>query len=253
MEPTQVIIRPVISEKSFALAEAGKYTFRVHDQAHKTEIRQAVEDSHRFSPRQIFHRGIAGVNCARRDVRRGAALRGESSALADGQMSCGTHLAGKNAPLAHASGSGQSDLPAKKRVVAHLAGVPNLHEIVDLYATADVRFADRRAVNRAARLDFDVIFDDGGSSLAHFVPPAVSLARVTKAVAPDHHAILQNYAAPDAAVLADSGMRVRKEIVADFCALVDSHKAVKHGSSPNFDVFIHKAIWSDVRSPPDSG
>jgi large subunit ribosomal protein L23 len=43
MEPTQVVIRPVISEKSFALAEAGKYTFRVHDQAHKTEIRQAIE------------------------------------------------------------------------------------------------------------------------------------------------------------------------------------------------------------------
>ena len=43
MELTQVIIRPVISEKSFALAEAGKYTFRVHDDAHKTEIRQAVE------------------------------------------------------------------------------------------------------------------------------------------------------------------------------------------------------------------
>jgi large subunit ribosomal protein L23 len=43
MDPTQVIIRPVISEKSFALAEAGKYTFRVHDHAHKTQIRQAVE------------------------------------------------------------------------------------------------------------------------------------------------------------------------------------------------------------------
>ena len=43
MEPTQVIIRPVISEKSFALAEAGKYTFRIHDRAHKTEVRQAIE------------------------------------------------------------------------------------------------------------------------------------------------------------------------------------------------------------------
>ena len=43
MEPTQVVIRPVISEKTFALAEAGKYTFRVHDHAHKTQIRQAVE------------------------------------------------------------------------------------------------------------------------------------------------------------------------------------------------------------------
>jgi large subunit ribosomal protein L23 len=43
MDPTQVIIRPVVSEKSFVLAEAGKYTFRVHDKAHKTQIRQAIE------------------------------------------------------------------------------------------------------------------------------------------------------------------------------------------------------------------
>ncbi len=43
MDHTQVIIRPVISEKSFALAEAGKYTFRVHEKAHKTQIRQAIE------------------------------------------------------------------------------------------------------------------------------------------------------------------------------------------------------------------
>jgi large subunit ribosomal protein L23 len=43
MDPTQVIIRPVLSEKTFARAEAGKYTFRVHERAHKTQIRQAVE------------------------------------------------------------------------------------------------------------------------------------------------------------------------------------------------------------------
>ena len=44
MDMSQVIIRPVVSEKSFVLAEAGKYTFRVHDKAHKTQIRQAVEE-----------------------------------------------------------------------------------------------------------------------------------------------------------------------------------------------------------------
>ena len=43
MDPRQVIIRPVVSEKTFVLAEAGKYTFRVHDRAHKTQIRQAIE------------------------------------------------------------------------------------------------------------------------------------------------------------------------------------------------------------------
>ena len=43
MDASQVIIRPVVSEKTYVLAEAGKYTFRVHDKAHKTQIRQAVE------------------------------------------------------------------------------------------------------------------------------------------------------------------------------------------------------------------
>jgi large subunit ribosomal protein L23 len=56
MAPTQVIIRPVISEKTFALAEAGKYTFRVHDEAHKTEVRQAIE--------QLFDVGVIDVRTA---------------------------------------------------------------------------------------------------------------------------------------------------------------------------------------------
>ncbi len=43
MDPGQVIIRPVVSEKTYVLAEAGKYTFRVGDRAHKTQIRQAIE------------------------------------------------------------------------------------------------------------------------------------------------------------------------------------------------------------------
>ena len=43
MEHSQVIIRPVVSEKSYVLSAANRYTFRVHDEAHKTQIRQAVE------------------------------------------------------------------------------------------------------------------------------------------------------------------------------------------------------------------
>src|SRR5580704_11473821 len=43
MEHTQVIIRPVVSEKSYVLSAADRYTFRVHPDAAKTHIRQAVE------------------------------------------------------------------------------------------------------------------------------------------------------------------------------------------------------------------
>jgi large subunit ribosomal protein L23 len=43
MDASQVIIRPVVSEKSYVLATADKYTFRVHADAHKTQIKQAIE------------------------------------------------------------------------------------------------------------------------------------------------------------------------------------------------------------------
>ena len=43
MDHSQVIIRPVVSEKSYVLSALNRYTFRVHHEAHKTQIRQAVE------------------------------------------------------------------------------------------------------------------------------------------------------------------------------------------------------------------
>ena len=42
MDARTILIRPVISEKSYALIAEGKYTFRVDDRAHKTQIAQAV-------------------------------------------------------------------------------------------------------------------------------------------------------------------------------------------------------------------
>lgn len=44
MDPRNVIIEPVVSEKSYALMGANKYTFRVNDDAHKTQIAHAVEE-----------------------------------------------------------------------------------------------------------------------------------------------------------------------------------------------------------------
>jgi large subunit ribosomal protein L23 len=44
MDSRQVVISPVVSEKSYALIAQNKYTFRVHPDAHKTQIRQAVEE-----------------------------------------------------------------------------------------------------------------------------------------------------------------------------------------------------------------
>ena len=44
MTAREILIKPVVSEKSYALLAANKYTFRVHNEAHKTQVRQAVEE-----------------------------------------------------------------------------------------------------------------------------------------------------------------------------------------------------------------
>ncbi len=38
-----VLVAPVVSEKSYAGITEGRYTFKVHADAHKTHVRQAVE------------------------------------------------------------------------------------------------------------------------------------------------------------------------------------------------------------------
>ena len=54
LHPNQVLLAPVVSEKSYSLITDRKYTFRVHADAHKTQIRQAVEE--------LFDVEVASVN-----------------------------------------------------------------------------------------------------------------------------------------------------------------------------------------------
>ena len=44
MHASQVILAPVVSEKSYQGTAESLYTFKVHQDAHKTQIRQAVEE-----------------------------------------------------------------------------------------------------------------------------------------------------------------------------------------------------------------
>ena len=44
LHPGEILIRPVVSEKSYEQIQRNRYTFQVHKDAHKTQIRQAVEE-----------------------------------------------------------------------------------------------------------------------------------------------------------------------------------------------------------------
>jgi large subunit ribosomal protein L23 len=61
-DPRDVLLRPVISEKSYGLLDENKYTFVVHPDANKTQIKIAVE--------QVFNVKVLDVNTLNRQGKR---------------------------------------------------------------------------------------------------------------------------------------------------------------------------------------
>ncbi|WNM24056.1 50S ribosomal protein L23 [Demequina capsici] len=57
-DPRDILIRPIVSEKSYGLMDEGKYTFEVAPSANKTEIKIAVE--------QVFGVKVTSVNTINR-------------------------------------------------------------------------------------------------------------------------------------------------------------------------------------------
>ena len=61
-DPRDVIVAPVVSEKSYAELQQNWYTFLVHPDANKTEIKIAIE--------QIFNVRVLTVNTLNREGKR---------------------------------------------------------------------------------------------------------------------------------------------------------------------------------------
>jgi large subunit ribosomal protein L23 len=74
VEAEKIIIRPIISEKSYAQIDHSRYTFEVHPDAHKTMIAQAVQ--------QLFNVTVVGVSTAnvRPKPKRRGMTKGRTSA-----------------------------------------------------------------------------------------------------------------------------------------------------------------------------
>ena len=57
LHPNEILLAPVVSEKSYSLIDQRKYSFRVHPDAHRTQVRQAVEE--------LFDVHVESVNIAK--------------------------------------------------------------------------------------------------------------------------------------------------------------------------------------------
>lgn len=211
------------------------------------QFREAMKHAGGAQPAFIFKRGRTGKNRALRHVVRNSALRRKHCTIADVKVSCRGGLSGHDASIADDGRAGEADLSAEKRIFADFTSVADLNEVIDFNAARDACFTDRRAVDGAIGLDLDVVFDDGRAHLLHLVPASILLAREAEAVASDDHAVLENHAIANLAILTDNGMAMREKIVAYARAAVNAHKTVQNGFAADDHVIVYKAERANVR------
>jgi len=60
LQPEDVLIEPLVSERSWARQDEGKYTFRVHKKANKIQVRQAVEALFEVNVERVWTQNYAG-------------------------------------------------------------------------------------------------------------------------------------------------------------------------------------------------
>ena len=91
-DPRDIIIEPVVSEKSYQLVEQGVYTFKVHPSASKPEISDAIRD--------IFNVKVVKVNTLNRKGKRKRDRRtGNYGARPDTKRAIVTLAPGDSIPL----------------------------------------------------------------------------------------------------------------------------------------------------------
>ena len=91
-DPRDVILAPVVSEKSYALLDSNVYTFKVHPDASKPEIADAI--------RSIFHVKVVKVNTLNRKGKTTRARRtGKTGSKPDTKRAIVTLAAGDEIPL----------------------------------------------------------------------------------------------------------------------------------------------------------
>lgn len=71
LQPEDVLIRPLVSERSWAVQDEGKYTFRVHAKANKLQIRSAVETMFEVTVERVWTQNYRGKPRQRKVGQRG--------------------------------------------------------------------------------------------------------------------------------------------------------------------------------------
>src|ERR1700730_17472690 len=172
------------------------------------------------------------------DVVGHAGLGGEDGARPNRHVVGHANLHGQHGPVAHPRGARDPDLGDQDHVFAHVAVVPDLHQVVDLAAAAHDRLAEGRAVDRGVGPDLDVVLD---AQAAHLRDLAMGRAveGVAEAVGAQHRAGVHDDPVADADVLAHHHVGMQTHVLAEHRAAPHEAERSHPGVRPDHRLRLH--------------
>src|SRR6266567_5101440 len=167
------------------------------------------------------------MDCSRRDIHVHSTLRCNNRAIANFQVPGGPNLPRQNAAIADVCRAGKPDLSTKNCILADFASVADEHQIINLRSAPDPRLSHGRPVDARVGLNLHVILDYNGSLLHDLVPSPVRTLREPESISTDDDTVLQDHTISNTTVFTHHGLRMREEIVSNFCVLINGDQAVK--------------------------
>ena len=143
-------------------------------------------------------------------------MGGGNDAVADLQMSGGSHLAAENHLVSYVRAAGQTCLSAKQSVLPDRRAMTDLDEVIDLRPSPDCRGSDARAVYDRTGPYLHIIRYYDGSGLRDLLPGGIGMPGVTKAVASYHNVVLQDNAPAKSTLFTNNAMRMNEGLIAYF-------------------------------------
>ncbi len=122
----------------------------------------------------------------------------------------------------------------------------DLDQIVDLGAVVDQGVSDRSAVNAGVGLNIDVGADENGSGLWDFMPASEFIFGKAEAVCSDDGSVFEGDMVAKLAALADNGVGVGEEMVANGHVAIEDDVRQDGGVCADVDIGREDSVGTDV-------
>jgi hypothetical protein len=180
-----------------------------------------------------------------------ARLSIDGSSLPDRQVSRRAGLSRHGDARFKDGTSRKTGLSADNVILAHNAGVADLHQAIELGPTLYPCLAHGGPIHRCERLDFHIVLDDRNARLNNLEVCAILTLCKAEPIAANNDAIVKRHTAADSTEFPDGYMGMCHELIAYDTTFVNDNMRVNDAFRADADVVVDYSVWADGRIRAD--